>query len=511
MYTQNVTLNVIPEGVRPVIYCSQYDNHLQAIRFTLYKQGELFEIPNYAAVVINGHKPDNTAFSYDATSVSGSTAVFSVTQQMTAVAGDVLCELRVRTPDEIIGTINFILCVEPAPLSDDSVMSETEIPLVEQAIDIAANLAQYIQQTVTARDEAIAAATRANSSATSAATDAASAASDAGSVLNLYNSIETAKQNANTAAQNANNAAATIANISAVATTLAPGSNATASYNNGVLTLGIPRGLTGDNGVSVTTSGIFWLEVDDNGDLYANYNDTVDPPSFDYESDTGNLYYLVGSVRALVSGLSPLTITEAEADDALSLYFTLLLTQDGTGTPSPTNARAINTTDTIEYAVNGVDVSETLSTALVAGTYSANTKSYTMTHKTKTFSSTSTWSTYMDSNGHIIFQSTIDDMDASTTVNDGLCNILDYDRALSSNYTYALARQTVSVRCDDASTVDDFKTWLRTNTLTFAYKLATPIKPTGGSYSIALLAGSNTITTNWDSITVEYIKQKETE
>lgn len=296
MYTQNTNLSVIPEGVRPVIPCSQYDNHLQAIRFNLYKQGAPFSIPSGAAVIINGHKPDDTAFSYAATATSGNTATFSVTQQMTAIAGDVLCELRVRTEGEIIGTLNFILRVEPAPLTDDSVLSETEIPLIEQAIDIAANLAEYIQQTLTARDDAQQAAADAAASATDAASDAASAASDAASVQTLYDSIETAKQNANTAAQNAQDAADALDGITAQANTLQPGAAATAAYNATTkrFTFGIPRGATGESGISTPISGMYAMSVDDNGDLWLYSNDDeLTASNFEYDSETGNLYYVI--------------------------------------------------------------------------------------------------------------------------------------------------------------------------------------------------------------------------
>lgn len=292
MYTQDVNLNIVPVGVRPVVHCSQYDNNLQALRFSLYKNNTAFSIPSGAAVLINGYKPDNTGFSYAATAISGNMATFTVTQQMTAIAGDVLCELRVRTESQIIGTLNFILCVEPAPLTDDTILSETDIPLIEQAVDIAANLAEYIQITYTNAAAAQASANAAAASATSAATSEASAASDAASVQELYDSIETAKANANAAANAANTAAQELEGLTAQATTLPAGSNATASLNNGVLTLGIPVGATGANGVVTDVSGLIAFSVDAAGNLYAHYNVNDDiADNFRYDAETGNLYY----------------------------------------------------------------------------------------------------------------------------------------------------------------------------------------------------------------------------
>ena len=292
MYTQETNLNIVPSGVRPVIHCSQYDNNISAIKFSLYKDNVAFPVPSWAAVIINGQKPDKTGFSYAASAISGNVVTIDVTQQMTAIAGDVLCELRLRSNAQIIGTLNFILRVEPAPLTDETIISETEIPLIEQAVDIAANLAEYIQATYDNVAAAEASARAAAASATDAATDAASAASDAASVQDLYDSIETAKQNANNAATAANNAASTIDNMTAQATTLPAGAPATASYSNGVLTLGIPVGATGANGVTTEVSGMIAFSVDAAGNLYVHYNVNDDvADNFRYDAETGNLYY----------------------------------------------------------------------------------------------------------------------------------------------------------------------------------------------------------------------------
>ena len=289
MYQQTIDLNLIPSGVPPVIHVNQYETQLDAFRFNLYKGTEPFMIPSNAAVLINGLKPDGNVFSYAASSASGNTAICNCEQQMVPLAGDVVCELRVRTASEIIGTLNFILRVEEAPLHDDSVISETTIPLIEQAIDIAANLAEYIEQTLNARDEAVASAAAAKESEDNAAIYNSN-------VEQTYQSIETAKVNANTAAQAANSAAATLNNLSAVATTLAAGASATASYNanTGVMTFGIPRGATGASGVYTQTTGMYALSVDTDGNLWAHYNDDeLTASNFRYDSDTGNLYYVI--------------------------------------------------------------------------------------------------------------------------------------------------------------------------------------------------------------------------
>ena len=288
MYAQTININLVPTGVPPVIHVSQYETQLNAFIFRLYNGAEAFDIPSNAAVLMNGLKPDGNVFSFAAASTSGNTAVFNCEQQMVPLPGRVVCELRVRTSSEIIGSCNFLLQVEEAPLHDDSVISETTIPLIEQAIDIAANLAEYIETTLSARDEAVASAAAAKESEDNAAIYNSN-------VEQTYASIETAKLNANTAAETANAAATKLDNITATANTLSEGSSATASYDTttGVITFGIPRGATGASGITSDIMGLFAMYVEDGGDLYVYSDDSSDiGDNFEYDSDTGNLEYI---------------------------------------------------------------------------------------------------------------------------------------------------------------------------------------------------------------------------
>lgn len=293
MTTQIIKLNMIPGGVMPVVYVSQYDNQTNALIFDLYNGDLPFPVPSGAAVLINGTKPpvdgELTGFSYSAASISGNRVVCNVTQQMTAVPGPVLCELRIRTETQIIGSINFILRVERAALNDDTVLSETDIPLIEQAIDIAANLEEYIQQTLDASAAAVQAA------------EDATEARDRSEVINtnvegIYDDLTDATAAANTAAAAANAAAAGLGNLQATANTLAEGASATATFNNSTktFTFGIPRGATGESGVQTQISGMFTLSVDADGGLWVNCVDgELTADNFDYDSETGDLYYVI--------------------------------------------------------------------------------------------------------------------------------------------------------------------------------------------------------------------------
>lgn len=513
MYTQDINLNVVPSGVCPIVHCSQYDNHLQALRFWLYKDNTPFSVPSGAAVLINGYKPDNTAFSYAATAISGNVVTFAVTQQMTAVAGDVLCELRVRTEGEIIGTLNFILCVEPAPLTDDSVLSETQIPLIEQAIDIAANLAEYIQVTYDNAAASEASANAAAASATAAATDAASAASDAASVQELYDSIETAKTNANTAAAAANTAAASLSGITAEAEGLDYDEEATATYNatNKKFTFGIPAGVPGAPGIGVPTSGVFWMYVDNKSDLYVVYNDPARPPKFRYDPSTGELYYIVGADRNTVSGEPPLTITDAEAGNAVEVIGFYVITQSGSGTPSPSNVRTFVGLDDFSFSDGTHIYMFNPLRTMYAGQCDMTTGIITYTHDVITFDGSvdEAWESYVNASDNTIFRTTITDSYSDLFSLDSACDRLVQNATLAENYTFRMSNKRVNIRVDGITTVADFRAWLASNPLTFCYKLATPGEKTVTATAFPLTDGTNTIYTNMTTVSVEYVQREE--
>ena len=141
MTSQTINLDLIPKGIPPIIHVSQYDKG-QTWRFLLFKDGSAYEIPEDAEVTIQGTKSDNTGFQYACT-YDGSEVVATETQQMTIFAGDVSAELAITRGDELIGTLNFIIRVEPAALREDTAISETDLPLIEEAIEAVAQVKAY--------------------------------------------------------------------------------------------------------------------------------------------------------------------------------------------------------------------------------------------------------------------------------------------------------------------------------------------------------------------------------
>jgi hypothetical protein len=166
-----------------------------------------------------------------------------------------------------------------------------------------AQLAQtYANQAVSSANAAASSATNASNSASAASSSASTASTAATNAQTAETNAETAETNAETAqtaAEAARDASINLAtNFTATATTLSPGSSATASYNSGTytLTLGIPTGATGSTGSTGATgatgpAGLNWLGAYAGGTTYA-VDDAVSYNGSSYVcklASTGNL------------------------------------------------------------------------------------------------------------------------------------------------------------------------------------------------------------------------------
>lgn len=131
MITQQYNLNLIPDKVPVQVNCSQFDSLSRTIEMTIYDGTVMFDIPSGTTASVRGTKADNTGFEYPCT-ISGSVVSFDIQPQMTVFSGRVSCEVRLIN-NGILGTCNFNLYVEPTPLDPNVTISETDLPLLEEA------------------------------------------------------------------------------------------------------------------------------------------------------------------------------------------------------------------------------------------------------------------------------------------------------------------------------------------------------------------------------------------
>lgn len=132
MIIQNFDLNLIPDSAPVVVHCDQYDRGTGRLVISLY-EGSIAYSPSGTAV-IQGVKPDGRGFDYNCT-LSGNTVTADLTEQMTAVAGQVRTQIVVTESTGRTGTFVFILDVQRSALPADTDMSESEYQMIEQAIE----------------------------------------------------------------------------------------------------------------------------------------------------------------------------------------------------------------------------------------------------------------------------------------------------------------------------------------------------------------------------------------
>lgn len=147
MISKNITLWFGAENRRVRVPVSQYDTMWQ-FEFTIINGSVVWTIPADSSAVLNGLKPDGNVFAFSGT-IANNKVTVNADVQMTAVAGETICELCVTNDGKVIGTANFLLVVESAPKSPNDVSSESTLPAYETMLDALANVPYDIHESVT--------------------------------------------------------------------------------------------------------------------------------------------------------------------------------------------------------------------------------------------------------------------------------------------------------------------------------------------------------------------------
>ena len=271
MVTQKIKLNLIPGGIMPRIKASQYDTGARTLVFKLYNGSQEFEIPSESMVSIRGTKSDRTGFQYEC-AYSGSEVTAQITDQMTVSPGEVLAELVITKDDERIATGNFIFDNEEAALKDDTIISETDIPVIERLDNIVVLVEEDAEKAEDAADRAETALVqirdsveRAAASETAADTSATNAAASEINAAASETAAATSAINAATSESNASASETAAAGSATSASTSAE--NAAASEINAAASETLARKwAVGDSGSgtnvpSDTNNSFYWAQV----------------------------------------------------------------------------------------------------------------------------------------------------------------------------------------------------------------------------------------------------------
>lgn len=131
MITQTYTLSLQPGGVPIRVPCVQGDALSRTLQFQLTSSGAAAKLPAGAGVTLEGTKPDGKSFSVAGT-LSDDVASVTLTDQMTAAAGSVPCQLTIASGTELLGTGRLILEVAPAAIPANADLSDSDVNLLTQ-------------------------------------------------------------------------------------------------------------------------------------------------------------------------------------------------------------------------------------------------------------------------------------------------------------------------------------------------------------------------------------------
>lgn len=161
-----------------VVNCSQYDSLFRVIQFNLYNGTNEFSISDNCVVTIRGTKKDLTGFEYQC-EYEGNVVTFPIQNQVTVLPGKVPAEIRVTSGNEIIGSWNFVFLVEESPLDENTIISETDLPLLESALEAADQAESFKNLAEQSATDASTSASEASDSASTATTKAEESAESA--------------------------------------------------------------------------------------------------------------------------------------------------------------------------------------------------------------------------------------------------------------------------------------------------------------------------------------------
>lgn len=143
MVNQQMFLPMVPDSAPIVVNVAQNDydasDYAGRLIFNLINEGQPYDMDG-ASAVIEGTKPDGTAFAYNANVISASVVRVNLHPQMTAVAGRVVCNLILSNTDGVVGSYNIWLQVQDSALHGD--VSQTDIPVLVAAINNAVDRAE---------------------------------------------------------------------------------------------------------------------------------------------------------------------------------------------------------------------------------------------------------------------------------------------------------------------------------------------------------------------------------
>lgn len=223
MITQHFTLDMVPGGLRSVVFLNQYDEDFNLVAHLVSRNSE-FTVESGSTVSVRGTKPDGNGYSAEATlGTDDETGEPIVTiagaQQITAVAGHAVFEVTIYKNSKELNSANFSIEIERAALDKDTLASGSEIRELVEVLDNSAEIIAAGREYAAYREDMAALTETANTKAEEAAQSAEDAEASNQEVQQMAAAIAALNTEANdlsrqalSLAANADNEAAELSN-----------------------------------------------------------------------------------------------------------------------------------------------------------------------------------------------------------------------------------------------------------------------------------------------------------
>lgn len=143
--TQYITLNMVPSGVLPVLYCSQYDIG-RPLGMVVYNGGEAVNLGDYT-VTIEATRTDGTAITA-AVTTDGNIGAFETTATMTNKADRYGAQLILRVFGKRVASLPFVMCVVKSAMDENAESIEEDKSLYQQYTETVQTLIDEIKEEI---------------------------------------------------------------------------------------------------------------------------------------------------------------------------------------------------------------------------------------------------------------------------------------------------------------------------------------------------------------------------
>lgn len=113
---EQINLNIIPDGLTPVVHASQYDDGRE-FKVNLFEGKTPYSLSGTEIIEFDVKKPDGTITTTNIPNEGGTSIIVSTNDQSCTAPGECKCKLKITSNGVTIGSRTILMIVEESPLN----------------------------------------------------------------------------------------------------------------------------------------------------------------------------------------------------------------------------------------------------------------------------------------------------------------------------------------------------------------------------------------------------------